>query len=304
MFIPLKEQYMLIGNNLSLFRVIKITWKIDLLMIIFCSMIYLIDYHIFVSFKMPVAIPTLMGTAIAFFIGFNNNQAYNRWWEARIIWGGIVNDSRSLARSLIAYNLDNEVTQRIIYRHIGFLYALIASLRRFKNDNTYLNYIPKSDLTKLQSISCIPNGLLNIQSQELKGLVEQKKINNFEFMSINLLLVNLCDGMGKSERINNTVFPINYLFFTKLFIWLFIAMITMSTNDEVGGYSIILGWAMGFVFNTINLNGLNLMNPFEYRSSGVPISSITRNIEIDLLEVIGDKNIPQPLQPIKGEYVL
>ena len=61
---------------------------------------------------------------------------------------------------------------------------------------------------------------------------------------------------------------------------------------------------MGFVFNTINLNGLNLMNPFEYHSSGVPISSITRNIEINLLEEIGAKNIPQPLQPIKGEYIL
>lgn len=295
---------MLIGNNLSLFRILKITWKIDLLMIVFCSITFLIDKYVFVSLKLPIAFPALMGTAIAFFIGFNNNQAYNRWWEARIIWGGIVNDSRSLARSLKAYSLDKEAVQRMVYRHIGFLYALTALLRRFKDDTTYRNYIPCADLAKLQAVSHIPNGLLAIQSQELKILLENKSINDFEFMGINSLLVNLCDGMGKSERINNTVFPINYLFFTKLFIWLFIALITMSTNSEVGWYSVILGWVMGFVFNTINLNGLNLMNPFEYHSSGVPISSITRNIEINLLEEIGAKNIPQPLQPIKGEYIL
>lgn len=77
---------MLIGNNLSLFRILKITWKIDLLMIVFCSITFLIDKYVFVSLKLPIAFLALMGTAIAFFIGFNNNQAYNRWWEARIIF--------------------------------------------------------------------------------------------------------------------------------------------------------------------------------------------------------------------------
>jgi predicted membrane chloride channel (bestrophin family) len=86
------------------------------------------------------------------------------------------------------------------------------------------------------------------------------------------------------------------LFFTKLFIWLFIALITMAANEQVGWPSIILGWLMGFVFNSINLNGLNLMNPFEYHSSGVPISSITRDIERVLLQEIGADIIPETLQ--------
>ncbi len=78
---------MLIGNSLSLFRILKITWKVDIMMIIFCGIAYFIDNYLFVGFKLPLSFPTLMGTAIAFFIGFNNNQAYNRWWEARTIWG-------------------------------------------------------------------------------------------------------------------------------------------------------------------------------------------------------------------------
>ncbi len=295
---------MLIGKNLSLFRILKITWKVDLLMIIFCSITYIVDVYVLVSFKLPIAYPALMGTAIAFFIGFNNNQAYDRWWEARTIWGGIVNDSRSWARNLLAYNLDKQATERMVYRHIGFLYALTASLRRFDDDKSYLDYIPKSDVAKLQSKSHIPNALLRIQSEELKQLRDKQQITDFEFLGLNSLLENLCDGMGKSERINNTVFPISYLFFTKLFIWVFIALITMSINSEVGWQSVILSWLIGFVFNTIHLNGLSLMNPFEFHSSGVPISSITRNIEINLLQEIGADYIPPPLQPINGEYIL
>lgn len=294
---------MLIGKNLSLFRILKITWKIDLLMIGFCGLVYLLDTYWLLSFKLPIAFPALMGTAIAFFIGFNNNQAYNRWWEARMIWGGIVNDSRSLARNLVAYSLDNHAAKRIVRRHIGFLYALTASLRKYKQDENHLQYITSDDVEKLKSISHIPNGLLSIQAQEIKDLRAKQQITDFEFTILNRLIENLCDAMGKSERINNTVFPINYLFFTKLFIWLFIALITMATNS-VGAAAIILGWVMGFVFNTINLNGLNLMNPFEHQPSGVPISSITRNIEINLLQEIGADNIPDPLPVIHGEYIL
>lgn len=294
---------MLIGKNLSLFRILKITWKIDLLMIGFCGLVYLLDTYWLLSFKLPIAFPALMGTAIAFFIGFNNNQAYNRWWEARMIWGGIVNDSRSLARNLVAYSLDNHAAKRIVRRHIGFLYALTASLRKYKQDENHLQYITSDDVEKLKFISHIPNGLLSIQAQEIKDLRAKQQITDFEFTILNRLIENLCDAMGKSERINNTVFPINYLFFTKLFIWLFIALITMATNS-VGAAAIILGWVMGFVFNTINLNGLNLMNPFEHQPSGVPISSITRNIEINLLQEIGADNIPDPLPVIHGEYIL
>ncbi|RTL13323.1 MAG: hypothetical protein EKK54_00960 [Neisseriaceae bacterium] len=294
---------MLIGKNLSLFRILKITWKIDLLMIGFCGLVYLLDTYWLLSFKLPIAFPALMGTAIAFFIGFNNNQAYNRWWEARMIWGGIVNDSRSLARNLVAYTSDNHAAKRIVRRHIGFLYALTASLRKYKQDENHLQYITSDDIEKLKFISHIPNGLLSIQAQEIKDLRAKQQITDFEFTILNRLIENLCDAMGKSERINNTVFPINYLFFTKLFIWLFIALITMATNS-VGAAAIILGWVMGFVFNTINLNGLNLMNPFEHQPSGVPISSITRNIEINLLQEIGADNIPDPLPVIHGEYIL
>lgn len=294
---------MLIGKNLSLFRILKITWKVDLLMVAFCSLVYTIDTLLLVPFKLPIAFPALMGTAIAFFIGFNNNQAYDRWWEARRVWGEIVNDSRSWARNLIAYNQNPGATKRMIYRHIGFLYALTATLRR-NEDKTHLEFLTQADIKELKLGLHIPNTLLRIQAQELKQLRTGNNLTDFEFYNLNGLLQNFCDEMGKSERINNTVYPISYVFFTKLFIWLFVALITMSTNNEVGWPAIVLGWLMGFVFNTIHLNGMSLMNPFEYAPAGIPILSITRNIEINLLQELNDEYIPEPLPPINDEYIL
>ena len=95
---------MLLIQNIRLSRILRNTWHVDLIMIASCTAAYFIRaYLIAHHFEIPSIIPTVLGTAIAFFIGFNNNQAYDRWWEARILWGAIVNDSRSLARQIMSF---------------------------------------------------------------------------------------------------------------------------------------------------------------------------------------------------------
>jgi putative membrane protein len=81
---------MLLVDNIRLSRIVRNTWKVDIVMVISCSAAYLArEYLIANHIEIPAITPTVLGTAIAFFIGFNNNQAYDRWWEARKIWGGI-----------------------------------------------------------------------------------------------------------------------------------------------------------------------------------------------------------------------
>ncbi len=295
---------MLVKKNLSFYQVLSYTWKIDISMIFFCSLVYVIDQYIFIKTVLPIAYPSLMGTAIAFFIGFNNNQAYGRWWEARIIWGGLVNDSRSWARSLIAYSSNQVLAERMIRRHLAFLYTLSTSLRRDEVDTSYAEYLTPFELSSLEPKYNRANQILQHQATDLHELHQSGAIGEFVFANLNTLLQNFCDGMGKSERINNTVYPITYVYFTQLFIWLFIALITMSTSQLIGGLSVVLGWLMGFVFNAIHINGMNLMNPFSDNPSGVPINSITRNIEINLLQMLKSPQIPEPVQVINGEYIM
>jgi ion channel-forming bestrophin family protein len=295
---------MLLKQNLSLYRVLKATWKVDLLMIALCFMAYFVDRVVLYSVHILPAVPTLSGTAIAFFIAFNNNQAYSRWWEARKIWGGIVNDSRSWSRELLAYAGDQVLAERMILRHLGFLYALKADLRRTQ-DTAVSKFISTSELAVINSNKHLPNAILNLQSEDLQRLSDENKIDGFRFLAFNELIRNFCDGMGRSERINNTVFPTSYIFFTRLFIWLLVILTTMTLAESIGLWSVFFGWMVGFVFHASHLNGLSLMNPFELTPSAIPLNAITRTIEINLLQDLGSAEIPAPVAAEReGEYLL
>ena len=303
---------MLIVQNIRLSRILRNTWQVDIIMIISCTAAYLLRTFLFKHhFEVPAIIPTVLGTAIAFFVGFNNNQSYDRWWEARKIWGGLVNDSRSWARSVTSYLTQNEMSdeefdelkKRMVNRHIAFLYALKANLRS-ATDETYHLYLDQHEDIETNLYTNVPNAILNLQSWELEQLSRKGMIDGFRFMEMNQLIVKFCDGMGMSERIKNTIFPTTYNYFTKIFIWLFVVSLTLVISQYAGPASIFLGWLVGFVYVSTQINGMSLVNPFENNSSAIPLNQITRGIEINLLEMIGAKDIPDPVKPINGEYVL
>ncbi|PZR29923.1 MAG: hypothetical protein DI535_00005 [Citrobacter freundii] len=297
---------MLTVQRIRLSRILKNTWQVDLIMIATCTITYLVrEYLIANHIEIPAIIPTLLGTAIAFFIGFNNNQAYDRWWEARKIWGALVNDSRSFARALLSYAGNDQVTaRRMIFRHLAFLYALKANLRNAANDSYGSKFLPEEELPEVDAQANRHNAILSIQSRELQQLSEKGVIDGFRFMEINEMLVRFCDSMGMSERIKNTVFPTTYSYLTKVFIWLFVVTFTLVISPFAGVYSIFLGWLIGFVFVSTQINGMSLINPFENNSAGVPLNQITRTIEINLLQMMGEKEIPEAVKPINGEYVM
>ncbi|MES2458167.1 MAG: bestrophin family ion channel [Bacteroidota bacterium] len=296
---------MLLVQNIRLSRILRNTWQVDLIMIVSCTGAYLIrEYLIANHFEIPVIIPSLLGTAIAFFIGFNNNQAYDRWWEGRKIWGSLVNDSRSFARALINYvDGEQELAEVMICRHIAFLYALKASLRG-ATDEIYIKYLSQEDLKEISSHSNTHNAILNLQSRDLQRLSKLNAIDGFRFIEINEQLNRFSDSMGMSERIRNTVFPTTYTYLTKVFIWLFVVSFTLVISQSAGVYAIFLGWMIGFVFVSTQINGMSLVNPFDNQSAGVPLNQITRTIEINLLQMMGKEEIPEPVKPINDEYIL
>lgn len=305
---------MLLKPDLRLSRVIRITWKVDLWMIALCTGAYLLEtYVIRGRIHIPAAIPALLGTALAFFIGFNNNQAYSRWWEARTTWGGLVNDSRSWTRSLSNYTQDEQedgqnrlrrtVAVRMIYRNLGFLYALKSTLRG-TDDQNYRTYLDQNDLTILSNHTNLPAGLLDLQSRDLQKLREAGQIDGYAFLALHDILVRFNENMGKCERIKNTLFPATYLYFTRVFIWILIAVLTLDIVQEAGVWSIGLGWLIGFVFHVTYLNGLSLMNPFDGNPACVPLDSIVRTIEIYILQTLNLSQIPDPIEAVNGEYIL
>lgn len=302
---------MIITHNLSLISILKSTWKMDFYIVLTCVVAHLLHKVLIPNdVEIPGMLATLLGTALAFFIGFSNNQAYDRWWEARRIWGELVNDSRSWARNVTEYTNNegfpgdiNDVKKRMVLRHISFVYALKESLRN-RPEGYYEKYLSNREIESTARESNLPNAILTLNAADLKMLYDTGMIDGFKFMQMNNYLTAFTDQMGKSERIKNTVFPTYYIFFTKLFIWVLVFFCTIIFSRTIGGWSIPLGWILGFVFHVTHQNGMTLMNPFEEIPASIPLSQISRTIEINLLQMLGEKNIPAPIEPIDEEYIL
>ena len=302
---------MIISNRISIHRIISGTWKYFLITILTCALTYLL-YHYFIpnDFEIPTIVPSILGTALAFFIGFNNNQSYDRWWEARKIWGALVNDSRTWTRQVLFFlnsDADKEkhlpLLRRVIFRHISFLYALKQNLRK-STDNEYKKYISESDISVVSSESNKPNALLSLQTKDLNELYDSNVIDGFKFIELNKMLINFSDEMGQSERISNTVFPTSYSFYNHIFVWIFIVLVTLVTAQSIGAWSILAGTLIGYVFLTIHKIGQSLLNPFDNIPTGIPLNQITRTIEINMLQTLKEKVIPEQIKSVNSEYIM
>jgi putative membrane protein len=307
---------MLVNPHLRLSRVVLISWKVALAMLAYCAAAYWLEANVIRgTFRIPNNIPALLATALAFFIGFNNTQAYQRWWEARTVWGGLGNDSRSWTRAVLAYAAKNqgvgEATEtdseslplRLIHRNLGFLYALKKSLRD-ADDEEFRKYLGAAEQAALGRSANLPAALLDAQARDVQTLRERSQIDGFAFLTLNDLLVRFSDGMGRCERLRNTPFPATYLYFTRVFIWLMVFVLTVDIAEEAGALAIGLGWLIGFVFHVTHLNGQSLVNPFDGNPASVPLDAIVRTAEITTLQALHSPDVPPPVEAVNGEYVL
>ncbi|MEJ1238353.1 bestrophin family ion channel [Chryseolinea sp. T2] len=295
---------MLIKENVRLQSVINGTWKSALTILAVCLLSSAFNQYFLIKYlEFPSIFPSLLGTTLAFFIGFNNNQSYARWWEARIIAGGITGLSRSLARQCIGYIGQRQEAEKMIYRQIAFVYALTEYLRN-KHEGSYEKYLKEEVPVTLKKAKNKYSAILQMQVLHLQELYSKGHIDGFKFAQLNETISNISGEMGKAERIKNTVYPTTYIFYTKLFIWIFIVSVTIVLNDTIGMYAVLLGMIIGYVYFISHKVGETLLNPFVPNPVGVPLDHLTRSAEIDLKEVLGEDNLPEPLSVINNEYIL
>jgi ion channel-forming bestrophin family protein len=292
-----------------------------------------------------VAIPflpvSLVGTATAFYIGFKNNASYDRLWEARRLWGGIVNDSRLWAfccRDYITNLFANEElgkdelqswNKKLIYTHIAYLNALRMQLRKSQtwehnaqwNENFRERLNSKYDIKALETDirklcgdevcsrvihhSNIASSLLSEQSKTLEELRRKGLIDDFRHIELQKIIQNFLNHQGGCERIKNFPFPRQYAVFSNIFVWLFVIILPFSLLESFGEISRTFTWMVipfsvlvSWLLMTMELVGDYSENPFENLINDVPINAMSRNIEIELREFLGEKDLPPKVLPI------
>jgi ion channel-forming bestrophin family protein len=285
---------MLLRKNIPLKYVLgKI--KFELLFVTAYTIGIYVLYHNFhfTRITMPIALPAIMGTVISLLLAFRSNQAYDRWWEARIIWGAIVNDSRTIARQLLTFMESpyqgeelESIRHRFIRRQIAWCHALGQSLRHKDTERELERLIPQREVNYTKRYSNVPAALLELHGKDLQHALNNGWINHFQQVEIDKTISRLCDSMGKCERIKNTIFPATYSLYIQLAVNLFIAMLPFAVIEYFGWVTIPLVIIIGASFLLIEKMAEQLQDPFENKPTDTPMISIARTIERDLRQML------------------
>ncbi|MES2703685.1 MAG: bestrophin family ion channel [Bacteroidota bacterium] len=253
---------------------------------------------------MPTYIPTLLGTAISILLSFKMNQSYDRWWEARKVWGAIVNDSRTLVMQLQSFVTGSEAEIKAIgYRHIAFCYALGRSLRGHQVLENLDELMDHDDISTVSTHRNVPLAILQLNTLEIKKLKEAGLLDIFYHTQLDETLVRLCDSMGKAERIKSTIFPATYRLFLHFTIYVFAITLTISLNNMDTIYALPLVGTIASCFFLIEKSAYHLQDPFTGSPSDTPVTAIARTIEINIKELLGAENVPEPVAP-EDFYIL
>lgn len=281
---------------------------------------------------LPVSV---IGTAVAFYVGFKNNQAYGRLWEARQVWGGVVNSSRmwaSVNQSILG-KTDSEAAKKLVYRYIAWTYTLRTQLlqpaqwehvsnwgsfgkfnrkRRktygegaFASEAENVNlqkYLDGLEAPESNGFSNQATYILNRQTHLLQDLLREKKLDLFQQLDLQKMVNDCYDHQGKLERIKRFPLPRQYGSFSFVFVCIFIFLLPFGIVGEFEKMgpagiwlSIPFGVIVGWIYVVMEMIGDYSENPFEGLPYDVPMLAICRTIEIDSLNIIGDKEVPAPV---------
>ncbi|MCS3798275.1 bestrophin family protein [Niastella sp. OAS944] len=287
--------------------------KIELVIILVYSLAIAVIHEWFleVPISIPLAVPAVLGTVISLLLGFRSNQAYDRWWEARQVWGAIVNDSRTLARQVLNFtesqyeeDMVHQWRQRMVRRQIAWCYSLGQSLRRMNPTSGLDKFLSKRELEVLSRFNNVPMALLDQHGKDLRRALEEGYINRYQQMEIDKTLTRLCDAMGKCERIKNTVFPSTYSLYIHFSLLLFIAMLPFGVIDYFGFLEVPLVVAISASFLLIEKMAIHLQDPFENKPTDTPMTAIAGTIERDLKQLMHDQDLPEVKNQEKYYYIL
>lgn len=339
---------MFVTKNISFWQLLKFTWfHIVWLTLWACLAVFLfhvLEIHWLGIPWLPVSV---IGIAVSFFVGFKNNSSYGRLWEARMIWGAIVNNSRSWASSVLNFVSEENISDsekenviatktRLVKRHIAWLYTLRAQLlipaqwehtqvgsgvgkiNRARRKNIFGNncgpevkqvlnkYLP-NEAEKFAGKTNAAVQILNEQAKDLKALKDKGALSDYQFVKLQELIHKHYDEQGKSERIKGFPFPRQYATGSFYFIGIFIFLLPFGMLTEFDKlleediwltvpFVVLIGW----VFILMELIGDYSENPFQGLPNDIPLKSICRTIEIDLLQMLGEENVPEKVTGSNG----
>jgi putative membrane protein len=252
------------------------------------------------------------GVAIGIVVGFRNSSAYARWWEARTLWGTIVNKSRTLARQVLttmspeanataAEQAEVVAVQRqLVLYQVAYVHALRQQLRGLDPVAAVTHLLPDEDSAELAREKNLALTLQRRMSAMLTAACERGWLDQWEWQAIDDSMADLMDAQGGTERIKNTPMPKQFEFFPRFFVEIYCLMLPVGLVETLGWFTPLGSTLVGFMFLALDKIGSDLEDPFENTIFDVPMTAIATTIEINLRQLLGETELPPPIHPVHG----
>jgi putative membrane protein len=258
---------------------------------------------------MPSVPLTIFGGVIGVILGFRNASSYQRWWEARTLWGHIVNHSRTLARQALSFPAPVECAEarklqlsqrRMILLQIAYVHSLRCQLRGQPPWSELETLMPGEDWTTAQGERNVPLYIQRQIAELVRDWFKRGWIDNLRWTAMDATLTALMNAQGGAERIKNTPMPKQYDYYPQLFVTVYCILLPLGMVANLRLMTPIGSTLVGFMFLALDQIGRDLEAPFENDEHDVPLTAISKNIEINLKQLLGEKELPEPVKPVYG----
>ena len=307
---------MIIGRRIRLKWLLQIEGRNILFFLIYGGLVHVLNLLFLLETRVfSMTEIGFFGTAVVILLGFRNNEAYRRYWEARTAWGELTNASRYFASEVMGYiqpprgkEHANAAAQdaagihtELIYRHLAFLNALRLQLRKEETWEELKPFLADSEFQALGKAANKATLLNHRQALRLRELYTSGWIKQPTYIfGLMETVKELFAAQGRCERIKNTPLPRQYAFFTKSFVWIFVLLLPFALIQHLGWTALPIYIVLATIFTVTERIGSRTEDPFELKMEDVAMSSICRNIEIDLRQQLGEASVPSPLEPADG----
>ncbi|MCU0382041.1 MAG: hypothetical protein MUE58_12705 [Chitinophagaceae bacterium] len=308
---------MILKRNFHPVRVLGYVQAEMTLSLLISVLVWLLYRYTGFRYALPFSVAAILGSALAIFIAFRNNSAYARWWEARTLWGSIVNASRVLGRLIINFTDSHRhqanyeagrsetFKKEMAYLAIAWAHALRMHLRGQGEWQQLKHLLTEEEFIEFLRVHHKPNHLHMLFGRKLYAAMANGTLGGFDSFQVEGQLLALANAQGGCERIKNTPLLRQYHYFTRIFLYVFIAILPFSLVGDFSRAGIDLlmipvSLLIVFVFAIIGKVGEVNEDPFENRITDVPLTAICNTIERDLREMLGETDLPPKALPADG----
>ncbi len=265
--------------------------------------------------SLPFGVLSMLGASVAIFLAFRNNASYTRWGEAAGLWANIVNQCRILGRLVNTFVDSHKHTpqyqkeaaeafkQELVKRLIAWPQALCIQLRK-TDEKELQKFLTESDFARVSETNNKPLALLHLIGKQIYDGMAKGILQGFDSFQLEGAMAQLSSLQTSCERLKMIPVPRQYDYFTRLFVQIFIALtpfglIPLLNNNDLW-LIVPLSLIITFIFTVIERTGEINEAPFENLITDVPMTTMCKIIESDLLEILGEKHPPFQPQPQDG----